>query len=62
LLEQRFAALKKSLVKPEHKDKVIESYERLLKVLKTETEFIAKQGPSIVPEIDFSEVQKNGMF
>ncbi|KAF2636398.1 DUF1479-domain-containing protein [Massarina eburnea CBS 473.64] len=60
LLEQRFTALKKSLVKSEHKDKVIESYKRLCKALETEADFIAQHGPSMVPEIDFQEVQKNG--
>ncbi|KAF1977870.1 DUF1479-domain-containing protein [Bimuria novae-zelandiae CBS 107.79] len=60
LLEERFAVLKKTLVKPEHKQKVIESYERLIKVLESEANFIAKHGPSLVPEIDFNEVRQNG--
>jgi hypothetical protein len=61
LLEQRFAILKKALVKPENKQKVIESYEQLCKVLESEADFIAKNGPSMVPEIDFDEVMKDGM-
>ncbi|KAF2708345.1 DUF1479-domain-containing protein [Pleomassaria siparia CBS 279.74] len=60
LLEQRFADLKKALVKPEHKQKVIESYAQLCKVLENEANFIAKNGPSMVPEIDFQEVKNNG--
>jgi hypothetical protein len=47
-------------VKPEHKQKVIESYDRLIKVLENEAEFIAKNGPSMVPEIDYNEVRRNG--
>lgn len=61
VLDQRFSVLKKSLVKPEHKAKVIKSYETLCNVLKNEAEFIAKNGPSMVPEIDFNEVRKNGI-
>ena len=60
LLDQRFAALKKSLVKTEHKEKVIESYERLCKAVKDEVSFIHRTGPSIVPEIQFEDVLKNG--
>ncbi|KAJ4297518.1 hypothetical protein N0V90_005410 [Kalmusia sp. IMI 367209] len=60
LLEQRFAVLKRSLVKSEHKQKVIESYDQLVKVLEHEADFIAKHGPSMVPQIDFNEVQQNG--
>ncbi|KAF5570218.1 DUF1479 domain-containing protein [Fusarium phyllophilum] len=60
LLDQRFAALKKSLVKPENKQKVIESYERLVKILRKEVEHIDKHGAALVPEIDFDDVRKNG--
>ncbi|KAG4293396.1 hypothetical protein FPRO06_12884 [Fusarium proliferatum] len=60
LLDQRFAALKKSLVKPENKQKVIESYERLVKILRKEVDHIDKHGAALVPEIDFDDVRKNG--
>ncbi|KAL3456869.1 hypothetical protein BJX64DRAFT_293717 [Aspergillus heterothallicus] len=60
LLDKRFADIKKRLVKPEHKAKVIESYHRLLKVLEKEVEFIEKNGPFMIPEIDFNDVRKNG--
>ncbi|KAL4801802.1 hypothetical protein BDV18DRAFT_164612 [Aspergillus unguis] len=60
LLEERFSILKKSLVKPENKQKVIESYNRLLTVLESEIAQIEKFGPSLVPEIDFNEVRENG--
>jgi|SRR5687767_7738412 hypothetical protein len=59
-LESRFAVLKKSLVKQENKQKVIESYERLLDVLKSEVKLIERNGPSMVPEIDFNLVRDNG--
>lgn len=52
--------MKKSLVKAENKQKVIESYDRLIKILENEADFIAKNGPSMVPEIDFNEVRQNG--
>ncbi|KAJ6003492.1 Protein of unknown function DUF1479 [Penicillium sp. IBT 35674x] len=60
LLDERFSQLKKSLVQEENKEKVIASYERLLRVLKCEIAHIEKFGPALVPEIDFKEVQKNG--
>ncbi|KAJ8106831.1 hypothetical protein OPT61_g9281 [Boeremia exigua] len=53
LLDQRFAVLKKQLVKPEHRQTVIESYHRLVKLLAIEVERIEKYGSSLVPEIDF---------
>lgn len=58
-MDQRFADLKQSLIKPENKQKVIESYARLVKVLKAEVDHIAKFGPALVPEIDFNEIRKN---
>jgi hypothetical protein len=61
-LDQRFAALKKSLVKPENKQKVIESYDRLVKILRKEVDHIDKHGAALVPEIDFDDVRKNGMW
>ncbi|KAH7235415.1 hypothetical protein BKA59DRAFT_495997 [Fusarium tricinctum] len=60
LLDQRFATLKKSLVKSEDKQRVIESYGRLVKVLEKEVDHIAKFGPALVPEIDFNDVRQNG--
>ncbi|KAJ5657141.1 uncharacterized protein N7484_000790 [Penicillium longicatenatum] len=58
-LDERFLALKKSLVQEKDKEKVIASYERLLHVLKSEIAHIEKFGPSLVLEIDFKEVQRN---
>ncbi|KAF5700532.1 DUF1479 domain-containing protein [Fusarium mundagurra] len=60
LLDQRFAALKKSRVNPENKQKMIESYERLVKFLRKEVDHIDKHGAALVPEIDFDDVWKNG--
>ncbi|RSL69270.1 hypothetical protein CEP53_002300 [Fusarium sp. AF-6] len=59
-LDQRFAALKASLVKPQHKQKVIESYKRLTKLLEIEVDRIEKFGSALVPEIDFQLVRDNG--
>lgn len=60
LLDQRFATIKKQLVLPEHRQKVITSYQRLLKVLEEEAAFISNNGPKVVPEIDFGDVRTNG--
>lgn len=58
VLDQRFAVLKQSLVKSEHKEKVIESYGRLCNILQHEANLIAKAGPSIIPDVDFSDVRE----
>ncbi|CAI7644266.1 unnamed protein product [Penicillium discolor] len=60
LLEERFCELKKSLIKPENKRKVIESYGRLLNSLELVVAHIEKFGSSLVPEINFNEVKENG--
>lgn len=60
ILDQRFAVIKKNLVKSEHKQEVIESYGRLCELLKQETDLIHKAGPNIVPEVEFDAVLANG--
>jgi hypothetical protein len=59
-LEERFSKLKQSIVKPEDKDRLIDSYHRLTKALETEANRISKLGPKSIPEIDFSTVESNG--
>ncbi|KAL1606743.1 hypothetical protein SLS60_004150 [Paraconiothyrium brasiliense] len=59
LLVERFAVLKESLVKPEHKQKVVESYGRLIKILDNEADFIAEHG-SMISELDFEQVRRTG--
>ncbi|KAL2203656.1 DUF1479-domain-containing protein [Sarocladium strictum] len=60
LLDQRFADLKRKLVRPEHKQKVIESYRRLCKLLELEVQRIERHGSALVPEVDFSIIRENG--
>lgn len=60
LLGSCFSVLKQSLVKPEKKQKIIESFKRLCDVLQQETALIAKHGSSMVPEIDFDDIHNNG--
>lgn len=52
--------MKQSIVRPEDRDRVIESYHRLTKALASEADRIAQQGPKAVPEISFEEVRNNG--
>ena len=59
-LDRRFAVIKKALVKPEYKQKVVESYGRLLKTLESEIALIEKNGSAMIPQIDFNEVRGNG--
>lgn len=56
LLDGRFIAIKKALVRPGDEKKVSESYFRLLQTLEHEADVISKTGPSMVPEIDFNAV------
>lgn len=51
-LPQRFLDLKRTLIAG-HEDRVIASWKRLLERLKVENDIIAKQGPKIIPDIDF---------
>ncbi|OKL56483.1 hypothetical protein UA08_08360 [Talaromyces atroroseus] len=60
LLEPRFSELKQSIIKPENRQAVIHSYKRLVKVLASEADRIAKSGPSSIPVIDFADILENG--
>ncbi|CAK7232366.1 hypothetical protein SBRCBS47491_008245 [Sporothrix bragantina] len=60
LLEERFSVLKQSIIAPENKERVIESYERLTAALAVEADRIAKLGPASIPEIDFADLEANG--
>jgi hypothetical protein len=60
LLEPRFSKLKQSIIAPEKKQKVIDSYKRVVQACHQEAEFIRKIGPNAVPEIDFGDIVQNG--
>lgn len=47
-------------MRSEHKARVIESYDKLIKALRSEIELIERQGAASVPEIDFQDVLENG--
>ena len=55
-LPRRFLELKKSLISG-HEDKVINSWKRLLEMLKAENDVIAKQGPAVIPSVEFGNLQ-----
>ncbi|OAG35290.1 hypothetical protein AYO21_10561 [Fonsecaea monophora] len=59
LLEERFSILKQSIVKPQDRKRVIESYNRLTSALEVEAERISKQGSKAIPDIDFATVEEN---
>jgi hypothetical protein len=52
--------LKQSIIQEADRERVIDSYHRLTKALQQEAERIAKQGPSAIPQVEFSIVQENG--
>lgn len=54
--------MKHSLVRPEHKQKVLKCYGALVNHLKGEVARIKKHGPALVLEIDFDLVRQNGQF
>ncbi|EXJ91449.1 hypothetical protein A1O1_04561 [Capronia coronata CBS 617.96] len=60
VLEQRFAELKREIIKPELEEAVSASYVRLKAALADEVERISKAQQSAVPEIAWSEVVANG--
>jgi hypothetical protein len=60
LLEPRFSKLKQSIIAPEKKQRVIDSYKRVVQACHQEAEFIRKIGPNAVPEIDFEDILQNG--
>ncbi|CDK26969.1 unnamed protein product [Kuraishia capsulata CBS 1993] len=58
-LPERFALLKRDIIKPEHEEKVKASYKRLLVALEAKTEEIAQAGSSYVPEVKWSDIKAN---
>ncbi|KAF3064610.1 hypothetical protein GL218_01343 [Daldinia childiae] len=54
-LPQRFLHLKKTLVSG-HEDRIIDSWNRLLAELKRENKIIAREGPGIIPSLDFQDL------
>jgi hypothetical protein len=60
LLEQRFADLKREIIKPENERAVSESYERLKVALAEEAAKIHEKQQAAVPEIPWADVVANG--
>lgn len=58
-LDARFIKLKKKLVAPENREKVTESWKRLLKALKIETGKISEEGSKYVPQVEWEEIVQN---
>ncbi|KAI0475709.1 DUF1479 domain protein [Xylariaceae sp. FL0804] len=54
-LPERFLHIKRALVEG-HEDRVIDSWQRLLEQLRIENEIIAREGPGIIPSIDFERL------
>ncbi|KAI1499088.1 DUF1479 domain protein [Biscogniauxia marginata] len=57
-LPERFLELKKTLVAG-REDRVIASWYRLLDQLKRENEIVAREGPSIVPSVEFKDLESD---
>ncbi|RDW91050.1 hypothetical protein BP5796_02215 [Coleophoma crateriformis] len=60
LLDPRFAALKREIIKPEYEEAVTASYQRLLKALEAEAAKIAEQQQAAIPEVAWADVVANG--
>ncbi|KAL4879707.1 hypothetical protein BJY04DRAFT_228891 [Aspergillus karnatakaensis] len=59
-LDERFAALKKEIIKPEHRAAVEASYKRLKAALAEEVERIDRLQQDAIPEIPWAEIKANG--
>lgn len=59
-LEPRFAAIKKELVRPEHRQAVKELWIRLLEALDEEYAKIEREGSAYVPQVEWKDVVANG--
>jgi hypothetical protein len=59
-LDERFAALKREIVKPQDEKAVIASYERLKNALAREADRIGQEQQSAIPEVEWSDVVSNG--
>lgn len=60
MLDARFAALKREVIKPEHEAAVIASYERLKVALAAEVDRIESLQRAAVPECQWADVVANG--
>jgi hypothetical protein len=54
-LPERFANIKRQLVKG-HESALTDSWQRLIKRLATENEEVARNGPNVIPSIEFSDL------
>lgn len=61
-LEQRYAQVKSEIIKPENYEKVTQSWFSLLDKLEKSVSEIAAVGPSYIPEVQWSEIDKAGKF
>lgn len=57
-LPDRFRELKCDLVRGREKE-IVASWGRLLRQLRRENEIIAKKGPSVIPQVEFSDFEKD---
>lgn len=57
-LPDRFRELKCNLVRGREKE-IVASWGRLLRQLKRENEIVAKKGPSVIPQVEFSDFEKD---
>jgi hypothetical protein len=56
-LPERFTELKRVLIHG-NEDRVLASWQRLLKQLAHENELVALHGPNIIPQIDYADLSK----
>jgi hypothetical protein len=59
-LDERFAVLKRDIIKPQDERAVADSYQRLKDALATEADRIDREQQSAFPEVEWSEVVNNG--
>ncbi|KAH7237722.1 uncharacterized protein BKA55DRAFT_520407 [Fusarium redolens] len=57
-LPDRYRQLKLNLLQG-RQDKIVQSWNKLLRELKRENEIVAKKGPGVIPQIDFKDFEKS---
>ncbi|KAJ9667263.1 hypothetical protein H2201_002464 [Coniosporium apollinis] len=59
-LDQRFAALKREIIRPEDEAALSSSYERLKEALSAEVERLSNLQQAAIPEVEWADIKANG--
>lgn len=60
-LDERFAALKREIIRPEDEAAISSSYERLKEALSAEVERLSSLQQAAIPEVEWADIKANGL-